>query len=453
MFTARPRTISTLVRVILAFACPSLFGVLAFGAGLFNDGLDAHSIALGGADAAQTGSALAAMNSNPAALAGTSQTQLEFTLGGTLIRGKFERAGSDTARSRKLAGLFPAAAISFPAPRDLPIKIGVAVLPDVLSAIDWRYQDAPGGLGGTTSYGKQTHRSQITAVRSSIGLAAEVTRWLSLGASLGLIYDQNQLEAPYTFQSQPVLRGFKTLLDLETSGVGPSFSLGAQFHPSAKLTLGASYRSATHVDSKGRATGDARAQLQALGGGFALIDPTFRYDALVRTKLPQVLSGAVEWQAWPQLRLVAGIDWIDWSDAFDNLEIRLSHGSNPDLNAFVGSPAMTDIAPLYWQDQYVLRTGAEYTVTGNFTLRSGYSYARSAVPSETLTPLTAAIFEHKLSLGAGYRTERYHTDLAFLWALPIRQSVNRSVLLGGEFDRTSIRVSQLTLQWTSGVDF
>src|SRR3982074_506140 len=39
-------------------------------AGLFLDGADARSMALGGEEAAQTGSAIAAMDSNPAALSG-----------------------------------------------------------------------------------------------------------------------------------------------------------------------------------------------------------------------------------------------------------------------------------------------------------------------------------------------------------------------------------------------
>lgn len=422
-------------------------------AGLFGDGADARTIALGGVEAAQGGSAIAAMNSNPAALFTASQAQFEFDLGATFVSGEFSRENEETARLRELAGFLPAAALAIPSPRNCPITFGLAVLPEMMADVAWRYRDAPGGLGGNTNYGERTHRSAILALRTSMGVAVAVTRWFSLGASVGAIYNKNRLEAPYIFQSQPVLRGFKTLLDLETSGVGVGFNVGTQFRPTTKLAFGLSYRARTVIHSEGSASGNASAQLQALGGAFAQVDPNFRYDAEVRTVLPQLVASAFEWQALPQLRLLGGVDWIEWSNSFDELVIDLSHGSNPAINSVVGSDAMTDIAPLSWRDQFVFRTGMEYAVNSHMTLRAGYSYARRAVPSETLTPLTAAIFEHKVSAGFGYRTGNYHTDLAWLWALPTSQRIGQSQLLDGEYSQASVRVSQHSAEWSAGVDF
>lgn len=422
-------------------------------AGLFGDGADARSLAIGGVEAAQNGSAIAAMNSNPAALGFVSKVQFELDLGGTFVSAKFRRDSGESAHMTETAGYLPAAALAIPLGHNLPITLGLGVLPDITTAADWRYNDAVGGLGGTTSYGEQRHRSEIIAVRSNVGLAAQVARWFSLGASVGAIYNNNELEAPYIFQSQPVLRGFKTLLDLQADGVGVGANFGAQFRPTSSLTFGLSYRIPTVIDSEGDASGNASAQLQALGGGIALVDPDFHYDAAVRTEIPQAVAAAFEWQALPQLRLIGGIDWINWSDAFDRLVIDLSHGSNPAINGVVGSDSMTDIAPLRWRDQFVFRGGIEYAATDHFTLRAGYSYARSAVPSDTLTPLTAAIFEHKLSAGLGYRTGRYHTDLAWLWALPVRQRIGQSALLDGEYSNSSVRVTQHSLTWSAGIDF
>ena len=424
-----------------------------FAAGLFNDGADARSIAVGGTDSAQTGSALAAMNSNPAALTAISGFQLEANIGATFVDADFRRDGGERANAQEWAAYLPGVALALPAPRNFPIKFGLAFLPDVVAQIDWRYLDAPGGLGGATTYGEQEHRSRIFALRSNLAVAAELTHWFSIGASAGAIYTQNQLQAPYVFQSQPVLRGFKTLLDLDVDGVAPGFNLGAQFRPNPQLTIGLGYRFATVLHSDGSAFGNASAQLQSLGGGFAQVDPTFRYDASVRTKLPQIVTTGFEWQSLPRLRVIGGIDWIDWSDAFDRLMIDLSRGSNPAINSVVGADFMTDIAPLRWRDQYVYRAGLEFTATPHFLLRGGYSCARSAVPSDTLTPLTATIFKHKISLGAGYRSGRYHSDLAYLWALPTRQRVDRSALLDGEYSGTSVRVTQHSLEWSAGVDF
>lgn len=437
------------------FAAASLLALTsaASAAGLFEDGADARTIALGGIDGAQTGSALAAMNSNPAALTGLSDFQFEANANGTYLDGHFHRDSGENAETEEYAATFPAAALAIPGPKNFPIKFGLAFLPDIADEIDWRYRDAPGGLGGLTSYGPRTHRARILALRSNAAVAVEIARWFSLGASAGAIYTQNQLHAPYVFQSQPALRGFKTLLDLDVDGLGAAFDFGAQIRPSSKVTIGLSYRPATVLHSDGDAVGNAAAQLQSLGGVFATVDPNFHYDASVRTKLPQIVSSAVEWQTLPRLRLLAGVDWINWSDAFDRLIIDLDHGSNPAVNGVVGASAMTDIAPLNWRDQFVYRTGIEIAATEHFTFRGGYSYARSAVPSDTLTPLTAAIFEHKVSLGAGYRSGRYHTDLAWLWALPNRQRVDRSDLLDGEYNATSVRVTQHSLAWSAGIDF
>lgn len=375
----------------------------ASAAGLFGDGADARSIALGGSEAAQAGSAIAALDSNPATLSGTTRPEVEISLGGAFLRGEFARDDGGAAHLRTNAAVIPAAGFAMRAPHNFPMAFGIGVLPEIMSEVDWHYRDAFGSLGGMTSYGEQRNRSSILALRTSFGAALEPARWLSLGASAGFVYNRNSLSAPYIFQSQPVLAGFKTLLDLDTDGIAPCFDFGAQVRPSSKVAIGASYRPRVVVHTDGSASGNASAQLQALGGGFASVTPIFLYDAEVRTELPQVASIAAEWQALNYLRLVAGFDWINWADAFDQLQIHLTNGSNSDINAVVGSDAMTDIAPLRWRDQFVYRAGVECALGAGFAARIGYTYARSAVPSETLTPLTSAIFEHKVSAGLGYK--------------------------------------------------
>ncbi|MGI8432777.1 MAG: OmpP1/FadL family transporter, partial [Chthoniobacterales bacterium] len=412
--------------------------------GIYNDA-DARSSALGGEAVAQTGSALSAMDANPAALASLPRAELAVTLTGALLRGEFQQpARSATLRSDR--GLIANAALALPAPHQWPVHFGLAVNPDLTLDSSWRYYDQPGGLGGGTSYGQSTQHSSITSVRTTAGVALQATRWLSLGANAGFVYARSALEAPYIFQSQPVLRGFKTLLDLDADGYASTFDFGVQVQPTAKLTLGLSYRPRVVIATNGRATGNAAAQLQALGGGFAAVDPNFSYDAEVRTELPQRVAAGVEWQALDRLRVVAGIDWINWAEAFDQLQIELTNGSNPAINGVAGSSALTDVAPLRWHDQYVYRAGFEFTVIENLFARAGYSYARSPVPNETLTPLPGVIFEHTVSAGVGYRWSRYWADLSWQWRLPATQRVGQSGLFDGEYSRTSLTLSAHLLQ-------
>lgn len=443
-------------RRALALAIPCFLLAMivsASGAGLFEDGVDARSISLGGAEAGQTSSVIGAIDGNPAALSAFSRPQLEINAGAAFVRGNFSRENGEEAHLRTNTALVPAAGFALAPLRDLPVTFGIGFIPEIAAEAGWRYRDPAGGLGGQASYGQQRNDSRILALRSSVALAVRPVKWLSLGASAGFIYSEDALTAPYIFQSQPVLAGFKTLLDLNADGVSPAFTFGAQIKPSSKLTLGVSYHPRVVLHSDGTASGNASAQLQALGGGFAQVDPHFVYDAEVRTELPQRVAIGVEWQVLERLRLVSGIDWINWAHAFDELHIDLSHGSNPDINGVVGSSSMTDIAPLRWRDQFVYRGGFEYLLGAGFAARAGYTYARSAVPPETMTPLTAAIFEHKISAGLGYQRDRYHVAAAWQWSLPAKQTVQASALRDGEYSQTSVLVSAHSFQLTTGVDF
>lgn len=131
----------------------------------------------------------------------------------------------------------------------------------------------------------------------------------------------------------------------------------------------------------------------------------------------------------------------------------LKNGSNAAINGCVGSDSLTDIAPLRWRDQFIYRAGFEFSVVDGPAARAGYSYGRSPVPNEILTPLTGAIFEHAVSAGLGYRWNRFRADLAYQWRLPATQRVGESLLLDGEYSQTSLTLSAHLLQLTTGVEF
>ena len=134
------------------------------------------------------------------------------------------------------------------------------------------------------------------------------------------------------------------------------------------------------------------------------VDATAEFDAEVTNKFPQIVSAAAAWQATEKLTLIGQVDWINWADAFDTLDVRLAHVDN-DLyrTLLAGQSNLDDDVPLDWDDQWVFRFGAEYALGDHWTLRAGYRYARNPVPASTLTPLTAVIAEHVITAGLGYR--------------------------------------------------
>lgn len=419
-------------------------------AGIYEDGVGARAMALGGADVAWARGPLAAFGNNPAGLTELHGQFLELGGVGVIPQGRFRNTADAHSSLRTSLGGWPEIAFGL-SPANCPARVFAGVAPEAALASEWRYIDPPGGADGNTSYGRQRHESEITVLRAGAGASIDLTPQISFGASIGAIYNENRLHAPYIFQTQPVLRGVKTLLDLETSGWGVNAQFGLLLRPQKELQFGLTYKTRAVVNSSGDASGNAGVQLGNIGLGAAR--PDFHYDANVINAFPQMISGGVSWQVHPQLRLAAQLDWIDWSGAFDDLHVKLKHGNNADLNGVVGSDRMEDFVPLDWKDQLVVRLGGEYSATDTIQIRGGYSYGRSPVPEETLTPLTAVIMEHSLTTGAGWQNGRWSVDVAYQWSLPNTQRVGTSELRSGEYSQTATRIGVHWFGLTTGVRF
>ena len=413
-------------------------------AGLYQDGAGARAMGLAGAGAAVAADPLDALFDNPAALDQIDRLAVQLGVGEGVALGRFHnRADGDSGMAA--AGALGQFAAALPLG---PVHLALGVNPDIAARTDWRYVDAPGGADGRTSYGDRPNSAQIVLLRTALGAAWEPVRTLSLGASVGLLYNDNTLETPYVFQSQPTLRTAKTLLDLDTDGFGWNAQVGVRWQPVVPLTLGVSYTSRARVETHGRATGNAGVQFANLGLGGARRD--FAYDAEVTNIFPQQLSAGLAFKATPHLTVAAQFDWINWSNAFEKLPVHLTHGNNADLNGLLGSGRLNDTVPLRWSDQYVGRVGVEQAFGPRWTARAGYAYGNDPVPSGTLTPLNAAVTEHLLTAGVGYCLGCFRVDAAYQWQLPATGRVRRSDLAAGEYSDsvTEVNVQQFNLTLT-----
>jgi long-chain fatty acid transport protein len=422
------------------------------GTSIFTNGVGARAMSLGGADVAWADDPISALGANPAGL--SSLNKIELNLGATaaIPTGHFKNSADGNGNLTEDINIGPDFALGMPI-GSTPFSFGIAVFPKAGLAAHWHYIDPPGGLDGKTSYGSHDNTSEIRLLRTAAALSVKLGPMFSLGASLNVDYNENKLVTPYVFQSQPQLRGFKTLLDLSTSGWGLSASTGLMFKPHENFQMGVAYQSPTQLASDGNASGNAGAQLQSLGGGFAGVRHDFHYNAEVDNTFPQMISGGLSWKFLPHWRLALQTDWVNWSSAFDMLPVKLTNGNNRDLNGFLGKNSFQDNIPLHWRDRFVYRAGIEYEVTENFLLRAGYSYSQSPVPNETLIPLTAVIPEHTLTFGAGYKWGRYQIDLAYQWDLPTTRNVNDSSYLSGEYNHTSTQIGVHWIALTTSVRF
>lgn len=402
---------------------------------------------MGGTSTAESPSPLDGLFSNPATLGFVDKTTIELNGNAGFLRGKFRnRANGDGKLSED--GLAGSAAIAVPLG---PVRFGLGVNPDMAMRDTWRYRDTPGGADGFTTYGDRDNESEILLLRTAFGVSWKINEQFAVGASVGLLYNENRLKTPYIFQSQPVLRGVKTLLDLDTDGYGWNVEAGMTWRPVEAFSMGLSYRSQSKIVTDGRASGNAGVQLTNLGLGAARHD--FDYDAEVTNVFPQQVSLGFAVRPTSHLTLVGQVDWVNWQNSFDTLEVRLRSGNNRDLNGLVASDRLNDDIPLDWRDQFVARAGVEYKFDDRWAIRAGYSYGRNPVPARTLTPLTAAIMEHMVSAGVGYKTERFSIDLAYQWQVPNTVDIHESGLASGEYSDSSIRVGAHLIGVTTSVAF
>lgn len=404
-------------------------------AAALGDTFSAAATGRGGAMAAESGDPLDAVEGNPAGLAGLDGRMADL---GAAALGAFGSFQNSVDPNGKLigAGVLPLGAVGGQIGAS-PWRLSLAATPDMLMRANWRYID-PAGTAGV-SYGSQSVESEIIAVRSSVGVARPMGAHWDVGATLGLDYNKNVLNSPYIFQQQPVLAGLKVLLQLHTVGLGWNGSAGLQWHPNNRLRMGAAWKSATDVETHGEADGTASALFTALG---VTASPLYSYNAEVDNHFPWTLAMGGSWQANHRLLWDLEGDWTAWGNAFHQLPVKLTDGTNPVINSVAGSNALEDFVPLDWHDQATIRTGVETPIGERWTARAGYAYSSNPVPSSTLTPMTAAILRNSIGAGAGWYAGHWRIDAAYQAQLPASESVGTSILKAGEFNDS--RVSAMT---------
>jgi len=413
----------------------------------FGNGLSAAGEGRGGTIAAQQSDPLDAVIGNPAGLARTTSRTLEGAAVGVFGSGSFQNSANRNGRMGGVVGGMPFGAFVTPLGAS-HWSASAALSPDLLMRANWRYVDAPGTAGVT--YGLQTNETQIIALRSSLGIARAFGSKWSAGAVLGLVYNSNNLDAPYIFQHQPQLAGLKVLLNLKTHGYGWNGNAGFEWQPNSRTRLGLAWKSGTTIHTNGTANGSASALFIALG---ISSDPAFQYHAQVLNHLPQAFEAGLSWKSNRHLVWNGQGDFTAWSQAFQRLPVTLTNGTNPTINTVVGSNAFQDSIPLHWNNQVGLHIGVESPIGELWTVRAGYSHLSNPVPSRTLLPLTAAIMQNAIATGAGWTHGHTHLDAAYQMQLPSSESVGKSDILAGEYSNSRVRLMLQSVTATARVNF
>ena len=409
-----------------------LGGVLpSSGNGVLRWGFGAEDLGAAGSFGGTRGNAVAALHVNSALLAGFEENEATFSLRYLSGSSDFTRAGI-TSSLRDGDGAYPDLAMAWRLNKRVVLGLGASPI----SALEakWNYLDTPGGIGGI-SFGELDHESRFVAIRVAAGIGWQVTDKWALGLSAGAVRSEIDFNAPFIFQSNPALAGAKVDLDMDTDGWAPSVEFGTLYRASPDWVFGGRLKLPVSLDNRGRAGVDFSAQLFPLG--YAGAPPLATYDARTRTQLPLTIGGGTSWQATERLSLGLWVDWHQWSQSYDSLAVDLSNGSNAILNGALGEE-IGDRVPLDWKDRFVVSFGAEYELSDEWTIRGGWRYGASPIPTDLVTPLNGATLEHALTAGASWSRGDWQVDLGYGYEFAPKVNIGTSRYNAGEYSNSSL---------------
>ncbi len=295
------------------------------------------------------------------------------------------RDGISIAGSASVVGVSSEGTVSTGGTVD-PGKIGVVPA----GYLGWRIdEDLVFGVGSFSQFGLSTEyatswtgagdgiQSTLQSAAVSPMFSYDVTDWVTVGAALNILY----VDARLTSATQR--------LDGNTLEFG--FMAGALFDVADRTTLGIAYQSGYNLGINGNVNG-----LPAVAGA----------------ELPMVVSAGVTHGFTDDFRVMAEVQWQNWS-AFDKIDVTVAS-------------AIFQSDPQNYDDAFFVALGAEYDITPEFTLRGGAAWDQTPTNDDILpgTPPALGITNRTvrvpdtdrvwLSLGASYDlTEHMAVDVAY----------------------------------------
>ena len=346
-------------------------GRSARAAGVEHPDVGTIAIGRGGAYAADPDGGLA-LQYNPAGFAWQDGLRATFDASLAWQRVTFAPAGGGAPVSNGAPPFFaPAAVASFGLGRVGPL----AALTFALGA------SGPAAIG-KLSYpagGAQRYAlisSDTTIVYWSAAVAAAFNRWLAAGVTLQLVKGTARFtQAVWTGASSGTNPAEDAIAHVDvTSGFIPTAVLGVTARPTARVSLGVSYRPRFTFDASGSLTTDLPTAAGALAArqvgtstGFTLPMPdVVRAGVLVRPRARWLVEADVVLERWSTLRSLA----------------LLPHGISLESdNLGTSKPLPNIVFQKNFDDAVSVRVGGERDLLGGrLTVRAGYLHETSAVP-------------------------------------------------------------------------
>lgn len=343
---------------------------------------------------------------NPAGLAGLEGTNIYLGVTAILGSTEFENPGGETEEVDFQVHFPPHFYISSDFDNeDMALGIGV-YSPFGIGGLEWP-------ANGLTRY--IATKNLIGTLAVNPVFAYRVSPSFSFG--LGFFYLYALFDSERMID-QSALEAEDGKFSLEGQGGGFGYNLSVLIHPGQKISFGVAYRSGVEVDQDIdiNLTNLAPA-LQPLTGG-----PSIDIDADTSLDFPQVLSFGTAYRPTDSLTVGLEIEWTEWS-RFNRMDL--------DLKKEIPSAGISDFAIDFdYRDTWFFKIGAEFKIKDNYFLRGGYGYITNPVPEHTLNPGNPDADQHSLSVGFGYKKEKWALDLFYTADIFEDRTVDNEILKG-----------------------
>lgn len=318
--------------------------------------------------------------------------------------GEFTLVNAETESKHYLAGM---AAYYYPVSKNIVAGLSVYT-PSGLGA-KWNGADFTVIANNNPSL---KWESKIGMVTIAPALAYKINDQVFVGAALNINYATFDVAMHAGAEEVEGLTRDLGQYEESMNGWGYGGTFGVLFKPSEKISLGATFRTASTVKFSGEAT---ISNMQLLGA-----NSTSDLDREVTW--PMWIAGGVAFRPLEKLILTADLQWTQWS----KIEVIETTYKDP-----VWAPMMAisgdDERPMYWDDKLQIRFGAEYQVS-NLAFRAGYYNDPSPAPDETMNVLLPNYDFNVVTGGFGYYLNGLQIDLAVEYLMGKERSVPFDVI-------------------------
>jgi long-chain fatty acid transport protein len=309
----------------------------------------------------------------------------------------------------------------------------IGILPSLFYASALADRDLVFGIGISSPYGQFTewdkdgpfaftapYFAQLTTVNISPTVATRLGDRVRVGAGVDVLWGELTLKSQFPFGlalGDPTVPPGLGKIQVDGTGVGGHAGITVDLTPTHRVAL--TCRSPVDLDVEGDFT------VRRVPPPMApMLAPSTAVDSEI--KFPTVLTLGYGWRAHDRLRVGADVEWIEFS-RFD--ELPLDVAANQSL---LPGPSV----PQQWEDTWTLNLGLEWDANETWTLRTGYAFLESPIPTDTVAPTLPDADRHLLAVGARYAKQRHRVEFAYAYSIFDDLSVQRNLnpAYSGEYD-------------------